>query len=80
MATGTGQLDPDGKLKSSYAPHPPDRMFITLRLEEDLRDRVLPVGANAWIAIRGDSWKELFIIRQVIMRWYTWTNYIFAGY
>jgi multidrug resistance efflux pump len=80
LATGTGQLDPDGKLKSSYAPHPPDRMFITLRLEDDLHDRVLPVGANAWVAIRGDSWQELFIIRQVIMRWYTWTNYLFAGY
>ncbi len=80
MATGTGQLDPDGKLQSSYQPHPPDRMYIRLHIEDDLRGRVLPVGANAWISIRGDSWQDLFIIRQVIMRWYTWTNYLFAGY
>ena len=79
-ATGAGQLDPDGKLKTSFAPHPPDRMYITLRLEDAARKYTLPVGANAFVSIRGDSWKDIFIIRQVIMRWYTWTNYIFAGY
>ena len=80
LATGAGQLGPDGQLKSSFEPHPPDRMFITMRLEGDLSGYFIPGGSSAWIAIRGNQWKELFIIRQVIMRWYTWTNYIFAGY
>lgn len=55
-------------------------MFVRLHLEDDLSNYVIPVGSSGWIAVRGESWKTLFIIRQVIMRWYTWTNYIFAGY
>ena len=80
LATGAGQMDPDGKLNTSFEPHPPDRMYVHLHIESDMKDYVLPVGSSAWISIRGDSWRDLFIIRQVIMRWYTWTNYVFAGY
>lgn len=80
MATGAGQMDPEGRLSSSYMPKPPDRMFIRMHIESDMKDYVVPVGSSGWIAIRGDEWQNLFIIRQVIMRWYTWTNYVFAGY
>jgi hypothetical protein len=45
-----------------------------------LKDIVIPIGTNGWVSIRGEDWKDLFIIRQVIMRWYTWTNYVFTGY
>jgi multidrug resistance efflux pump len=79
-ATGSGALYPDGRLKSSYEPAPPDRMFVILHLEEDLKGVVLPVGSSGWIAIRGEDWKDVFIIRQIMMRWYTWSNYVFTGY
>jgi hypothetical protein len=79
-ATGSGALYPEGRLKSSYEPAPPDRMFVVLHLDDDLNGMVLPVGSSGWIAIRGDDWKSLFIIRQITMRWYTWFNYIFTGY
>jgi hypothetical protein len=79
-ATGSGALYPDGRLKSSYEPTPPDRMFVILHLGEELKGVVLPVGSSGWIAIRGEDWKDVFIIRQVIMRWYTWSNYVFTGY
>lgn len=80
MATGAGQMDPEGRLSSSYMPRPPDRMLIRLHLEDNMSSYVVPVGSSGWISIRGNDWKELYIIRRVIMRWYTWTNYIFAGY
>jgi multidrug resistance efflux pump len=80
MATGSGALYPEGRLKSTYEPSPPDRMFAILHLEEDLKDVILPVGSSGWIAIRGEDWKDVFIIRQVLMRWYTWSNYVFTGY
>ena len=79
-ATGAGQLDPDGRLKTNRTPLPNDRMWVTLNLDDDLKGRIVPVGSNGFASIRGESWKTLFIIRQVIMRWYTWTNYLFAGY
>ena len=80
QATGSGALYPEGRLKSSYEPSPPDRMFAVLHLDEDIKGVILPVGSSGWISIRGDDWKDTFIIRQVIMRWYTWTNYVFTGY
>ena len=79
-ATGSGALYPEGRLKSSYDPAPPDRMFVVMHIDEDLKSVVIPVGTSGWIAIRGEDWKPLFIIRQVIMRWYTWSNYVFTGY
>lgn len=79
-ATGSGALYPEGRLKRAYEPAYPDRMYVVMNLEDQMGDAILPVGTNAWISIRGDEWKDLFIIRQVIMRWYTWTNYVFTGY
>ncbi len=79
-ATGAGQLDPDGRLRTSRTPLPNDRMWVTLNLVDDLSGRVVPVGANGFASIRGESWRSLFIIRRVMMRWYTWTNYLFSGY
>jgi len=80
QATGSGALYPDGRLKSAYEPAPPDRMFVVLHLDEELKGIVLPVGSSGWIAIRGEDWKDVFIIRQIMMRWYTWSNYVFTGY
>jgi multidrug resistance efflux pump len=79
-ATGSGALYPEGRLKRAYEPAFPDRMYVILDLEDGLKDTILPIGINGWISIRGQEWKDLFIIRQVIMRWYTWTNYVFTGY
>jgi len=79
-ATGSGALYAEGRLKRAYEPAFPDRMYVILDLEDGLKDTILPIGINGWISIRGQEWKDLFIIRQVIMRWYTWTNYVFTGY
>lgn len=80
QGTKGGQLDPGGQLDANRFPIMPERVTVRLTLEDDLKSVTLPVGSNGFVAIRGDSWRTLFIIRQVIMRWYTWTNYIFAGY
>ncbi|MBZ5706987.1 MAG: efflux RND transporter periplasmic adaptor subunit [Acidobacteriia bacterium] len=80
LGTKSGQLDPSGQLEATRMILPPDRMLVRLNLEDALQGSLLPVGTSGFVAIRGDSARELFIIRQVIMRWYTWTNYLFAGY
>ena len=79
-ATGSGALYPEGRLKRAFEPAFPDRMYVILNLDDELKDTILPIGTNGWISIQGKQWSELFIIRRVIMRWYTWTNYIFTGY
>ena len=80
LGTQAGQMDPSGQLEGNRMVLPPDRMMVRLTLDDNLHDAVLPVGSSGYVSIRGDSWRSLFIIRQVIMRWYTWTNYLFAGY
>lgn len=80
LGTKAGQLDPGGQLEANRFLMPSDRMQVQLVLQDDLHGSLLPVGASGFVAIRGDSWRNVFIIRQVIMRWYTWTNYLFAGY
>lgn len=80
LGTKAGQLDPSGQLEANRFLMPSDRMQVQLVLQDDLHGSLLPVGASGFVAIRGDSWRNVFIIRQVIMRWYTWTNYLFAGY
>ena len=79
-ATGSGALYAEGRLKRAYEPAFPDRMYVILNLEDKFKDTILPIGTNGWISIQGEDWKELFIIRRVIMRWYTWTNFVFTGY
>jgi len=80
LGTRSGQLDPGGQLDANLMPKPTDRMTVRLNLQEDLKSYLLPVGSSGYVSIRGEYWKDLFIIRQVIMRWYTWTNYLFVGY
>lgn len=80
LGTKAGQLDPGGQLDANRMPMPPERMTVRLILQDDVKSILLPVGASGFVSIRGDSWRSVFIIRQVIMRWYTWTNYLFAGY
>ena len=79
-ATGSGALYAECRLKRAYEPAFPDRMYVILNLEDKFKDTILPIGTNGWISIQGEDWKELFIIRRVIMRWYTWTNFVFTGY
>jgi len=80
LGTKSGQLDAGGNLDANHFPASTERMTVRLVLQEDVGSVLLPVGSNGYVSIRGESWRSLFIIRQVIMRWYTWTNYLFAGY
>jgi len=77
--TGTGQLAPTSTLSSAYQPTPVTRMYVVLKIEDDLKGLNIPIGSAGQLTIRGQGAKPLFIIRQIMIRMYSWMNYLFAG-
>ena len=79
MAVGTGQLAPTGVLRSVFQPNPAPRMYVILSVEDDLSGVNVPLGSSGYAAITGSGAKPLFVVRRVMIRIYTWTNYFLAG-
>lgn len=76
---GTGQLAPTSTLSSDFQPRPVTRMYVVLKVEEDLKDFNIPIGSAGQMTIRGQGAKPLFIIRRIMIRMYSWMNYLFGG-
>jgi multidrug resistance efflux pump len=77
--TGSGQLAPTSTLWSDVQPRPATRMYVVLKIEDDLKDVNIPIGSAGQMTIRGPSAKPLFIIRRIMIRMYSWMNYLFSG-
>jgi multidrug resistance efflux pump len=77
--TGSGQLAPTSTLWSDVQPRPVTRMYVVLKIEDDLKDVNIPIGSAGQMTIRGPSAKPLFIIRRIMIRMYSWMNYLFSG-
>lgn len=75
-ATGEGALTPSGTLRQTTQMPQKGPIWVRIDLEDDLGDTILPVGSGAAVAIYTDRGKPLRIIRKVIIRIYTWLNYI----
>ena len=74
-ATGEGQLQPSGTLLT-FEPEPRARFGVRLELEKEWADLPLPAGAGGNAAIYTDRGKAIRIVRKVIIRFYTWLNYL----
>jgi hypothetical protein len=48
-------------------------------VEDDLSGVNVPLGSSGYAAITGSGAKPLFVVRRVMIRIYTWTNYFLAG-
>lgn len=76
-ATGQGQLTPSGTLPSVIEPQAAGRFAVKVRIdEEDQKQYRLPAGAAGAAAIYTDHGRPFAIVRRVIIRWYTWLNYL----
>ncbi len=76
---GTGQLSPTSTLWSDFQPKPATRMYVVLKIEDDLKDVNIPIGSAGHMTIMGPGAKPLFIIRRIMIRMYSWMNYLFSG-
>ena len=75
-ATGQGQLPPSGTLKEFTSTEPRGRFPVRLKLDADPFELDLPAGAAGVAAIYTDKAKPIRIIRKVIIRIYSWMNYL----
>ncbi len=74
-ATGEGQLQPSGTLRT-FEPTPRAFFAVRLELEEPHADLELPAGTGGNSAIYTQKGKVIRIVRRVIIRVYTWLNYL----
>lgn len=79
-ATGAGQISPSGVLPSLTQTQPHGRMAVRLQInEDDLKNFPLAAGASGSAAVYTNHGAAFKIVRRVILRWYTWLNYIKLG-
>jgi multidrug resistance efflux pump len=74
-ATGEGQLQPSGTLHT-FELAPRARFGVRLELDESHADLELPAGAGGNAAIYTQRGRPIRIVRRVIIRIYTWLNYL----
>ncbi len=80
-AMGQGQLAPSGDLLTRDQTVPRGRFFVKLKIEDEAFDQneQLPIaGSGGAVAVYTDKMKPIRIIRRVVMRMYTWMNFLFA--
>ncbi len=76
-ATGEGGLTPSGTLEGSdWWLSPKTLILVRLRVDDDISDRLLPIGTGGAVAIYTDRGKALRIIRKIMVRTYAWLNYL----
>src|SRR5262245_37998667 len=76
-ATGEGQIAVSGTLPTTSAKTAAARVPIRMIInEEDLKNYPVPAGASGAAAVYTDRAPSFKVIRRVMLRWYTWLNYI----
>ena len=76
-ASGGGQITPTGDLPTWTAKLPRTRFAVRMVLDESaMENRHIPPGAGGSAAIYTKQVPPLRVLRQIILRWYTWLNYI----
>jgi multidrug resistance efflux pump len=71
-----GQLAPSGDIPDWAAIAPTSRFAIRLELDEASSGAELPGGAGGTAAIYTETGKPIRIVRKVVIRMYTWLNYL----
>lgn len=75
-ASGEGQGDPSGSLPDITSVQGGTELAVRVVFPDLAPDLRLPVGAGGRAAVYTDKGKPLAIIRKVILRMYTWLNYL----
>ena len=75
-ATGQGQMIPSGELPTFAQPLPKGRFAVKIHVN-DLETLRLPAGAQGAVAIYTDVGKGFAPLRRIVIRTYTWANWLY---
>jgi multidrug resistance efflux pump len=73
-----GQLQPSGNLIDPEQIKGEGRILVAIEPQEDLSKYQIVPGSSAQVAIYTEHFKHLDIIRKVLLRMKSWTNFIFG--
>jgi hypothetical protein len=76
-AIAGGQLQTTGTLVSVGGPIPGDRALAILDIVDDISAYQVPLGSAGEGAIYTDHFRELSLLRKILLRMRSWQNYAF---
>jgi hypothetical protein len=71
LQAGGTLLNPEDRSKT------PGLALIRIKVTSDLSAFQLPAGATAQVAVYSDHWRPVAVIRRILLRMKSWTNYVF---
>ena len=79
-AIGESQIQARGALLGTDALRTSGRVFVTLRITDDLSQYHLPMGSAVEVAVYSDSFEHVSIMRKVLIRMKSWQNYLYLDH
>lgn len=73
-----GQLQPTGNLVDPGSIRGEGRILVGIEPEEDLAKYLIVPGSTAQVAIYTEHMHNLSVMRKVLLRMKSWTNFIFG--
>ncbi|WP_114765513.1 HlyD family secretion protein [Vibrio rhodolitus] len=79
-AIGESQFQARGALVGTEALRTSGRVFVTLKVTDDIEQYQLPMGTAVEVAVYSDSFTHVSIMRKVLIRMKSWQNYLYLDH
>tara|TARA_Y100001956_G_scaffold82012_1_gene101356 strand:+ start:4161 stop:5291 length:1131 start_codon:yes stop_codon:yes gene_type:complete len=79
-AIGESQFQARGTLLGTEALRTSGRVFVTLKITDDLSDYHLPMGTAVEVAVYSDKFTHVSIMRKVLIRMKSWQNFLYLDH
>lgn len=79
-AIGESQFQARGALLGTEALRTSGRVFVTLKITDDLTDYKLPLGTAVEVAVYSDKFTHVSIMRKVLIRMKSWQNFLYLDH
>ncbi|AXY02749.1 HlyD family secretion protein [Vibrio alfacsensis] len=79
-AIGESQFQARGSLLGTEALRTSGRVFVTLKITDDLTKYHLPMGTAVEVAVYSDSFSHVSVMRKVLIRMKSWQNYLYLDH
>ncbi|WP_282175734.1 HlyD family secretion protein [Vibrio nereis] len=79
-AIGESQFQARGALVGTEALRTSGRVFVTLKITDDISKYRLPLGTAVEVAVYSDKFSHVSIMRKVLIRMKSWQNYLYLDH
>ncbi|MDF2152663.1 HlyD family secretion protein [Vibrio sp. CAU 1672] len=79
-AIGESQFQARGALFGTEALRTSGRVFVTLKITDDMSQYQLPLGTAVEVAVYSDRFTHVSVMRKVLIRMKSWQNYLYLDH